>query len=119
MKVIIAGGRDFKNEPLLIQSVNDLMNEQSLENHEFEVISGGAKGADSMGRQLAEGNRLVLHLYPAQWDRFGKSAGYLRNEQMADIADYLLAFWDGKSKGTKHMIDIAERLNIPTTVINY
>lgn len=71
-----------------------------------EVISGTAKGADKLGERFAKENNLTLHRFPADWNRYGKSAGYKRNVEMADNADALLALWDGKSRGTKHMIDI-------------
>ena len=61
----------------------------------------------------------VEQIYPAQWDKYGKRAGYRRNEQMAEVADGLIAFWDGQSKGTKHMIDIMTEKNLPTKVVRY
>jgi len=79
-----------------------------------KIISGGAKGVDKLGERFAKENNLPLEIYPADWKRYGKSAGYKRNLLMAEKADALIALWDGKSKGTNHMIDIAntKRLNI-------
>lgn len=57
----------------------------------------------------ARRNNVPVEKYPANWDKYGKSAGYIRNEEMAKVADSLLAIWDGKSRGTKHMIDIATK----------
>lgn len=71
------------------------------------VVSGTARGADKVGEWWAEKNSIEVKRFPADWDRFGKRAGYLRNEQMAKFADALIAVWDGQSKGTKYMIDIA------------
>ena len=73
------------------------------------VISGGASGADTFGEWWAKENDVPLIRKPADWDRYGKSAGYKRNEEMAEEAEALLALWDGESRGTGHMIDIAKR----------
>lgn len=70
-----------------------------------------------MGERYAKENGIDLAIFPAEWDKYGKRAGYLRNEQMADHADSLIAFWDGKSKGTKHMIDIAKRKKLFLNII--
>jgi hypothetical protein len=61
----------------------------------------------------------VIKRYPADWDTFGKSAGYRRNEQMAEDADALVAFWDGESKGTAHMIDTMAAMDKPVRVIRF
>ena len=74
-----------------------------------EIVSGGAKGVDKLGEDWAEANYMSLKIFPANWYKYGKSAGYKRNEEMAEYADALIAIWDGKSKGTKHMIDIAKK----------
>ena len=63
--------------------------------------------------------RKDLRIFIPQWDKYGKKAGYLRNVEMAENANALIAFWDGKSKGTKHMIDIATERNLPIRVIRY
>ena len=74
-----------------------------------KVISGGARGADALGEKWAYRNNVPYVIVYAEWEKYGKSAGYKRNEIMADMAKTLIALWDGESKGTKHMIDIAER----------
>lgn len=112
MKVIIAGGRDFKDFELLVHSIWDL-------DLVTEVVSGKARGADSLGEQWAKENNIPISAHPADWDTHGKSAGYIRNSEMADYADALLAFWDGKSKGTKHMIDLATKKGLEVKVVKY
>jgi len=102
MKTIIAGSR----------TINDLrLLEQVIEDSGFtitEVVCGGARGVDDLGRKWAgNGNRVPVKMFPADWDTHGKSAGYKRNVEMANYADALIAVWDGQSRGTKHMIDIA------------
>ena len=71
------------------------------------VISGGARGVDQRAIAAARGAGLKVREYPADWDRYGKRAGFLRNEEMVKAADMVIAFWDGSSKGTKHTIDLA------------
>lgn len=104
MKTIIAGSRNINDLRLL---------EKTIEESGFkitEVVCGGARGVDNLGRKWAgNGNRIPVKLFIPNWDLFGKSAGYKRNVEMADYGEALIALWDGKSKGTKHMIDIAKR----------
>lgn len=116
-KVIIAGGRDFDDYRLLCMKAHSLL--CSYINSEIQIVSGTAKGADKLGERYAKENYISLKQFPAEWSKYGKSAGYKRNVQMAEYADALIAFWDGKSKGTKHMIDIAIDLDLDIRVIRY
>ena len=68
------------------------------------VISGGARGADRLGEQWARSHGIPFQVFPADWDKWGKSAGYVRNKQMAEVAEALIALWDGESRGTNDMI---------------
>jgi hypothetical protein len=102
MRCIIAGSRSFDDYGYMVQKLTGW-----CEEFMSEVISGGAKGADRLGERFAKEHNIPLKIMPADWDRYGKRAGYIRNTQMAAEADVLFAFWDGKSPGTKHMIDIA------------
>lgn len=115
MKVIIAGGRYFDNYDLLCQKADYYLSRQS----EIEIVSGAAKGADKLGERYAEERQYMIKRFPADWGSFGKKAGYLRNTEMAEYADALIAFWDGKSKGTKHMINIAKKQNLLIRIIRY
>lgn len=102
MRIIIAGGRDFHDYRELCRRV-DILVEHCVENlgeEKIEIVSGAAKGADRLGMKYAKERGYDCMTFPAEWDKFGKSAGYRRNVQMADYADMLFAFWDGKSKGT-------------------
>lgn len=103
MKVIIAGSRSFCDYSRL-KSV--LATIPAI----TEVVCGEARGADSLGRRWAEENGIPIKSFPAQWDVYGRAAGHIRNRKMGDYADYLVAFWDGKSKGTKGMIDYMRKL---------
>ncbi len=105
-KIIIAGSRTFKDYKLLKERLNQLLLEK-IKTHNVIIVCGMARGADKLGKKYGLENNLPISEYPAQWDEHGKKAGYLRNLQMAEDADALVAFWNGKSPGTKHMIDIA------------
>lgn len=124
MRVIIAGGRDFQNYNLLEDSVFDIIDQNlDLIHSPVEIVCGKAKGADTLGELLALTYNLKLAYFPADWDKLGKRAGYIRNKEMALYAkeDYgtLIAFWDGKSKGTKHMIDLATKEGLKIYIIKY
>lgn len=115
-KVIIAGGRDFNDYNLLKSKCDFYL---SKINEEIEIVCGGAKGADSLGERYAKEKGLSIRYFCADWDLYGKSAGYRRNVEMGNYADALIAFWDGKSKGTKHMIDYALMKKINVRVVKY
>lgn len=117
-KVIIAGGRDFNDYNLLKDKVNKILKEKRL-THNIVIVSGCARGADTLALRYASENVLNVEEYPADWEKYGKKAGYLRNAQMAEVSDALIAFWDGESKGTKHMIDLATEKGLDIRVIKY
>jgi hypothetical protein len=108
MKVIIAGSRDYTDYEELVDTLyrNHCHPEHGLPIFK-EVFSGEARGADTLGELWAESMGLPVHRFAALWKIHGRQAGYMRNMEMAVRADALVAFWDGRSKGTKHMIDIA------------
>jgi hypothetical protein len=112
MKVIIAGSRTFDNYDLLFEKCSEIVKDFDS----VEIVSGNAKGADRLGERFAKENGFALTLFPADWEKFGKSAGYIRNKEMAEYADILIVFWDGVSKGTKHMIDSAEKNKLKVIV---
>lgn len=116
MKLIVAGGRDFDFCDMVRQCI-ELEYLPFYEN--LTIITGGARGADRCGKLAAEALYLPNWEYMAEWDLYGKSAGYRRNVLMAEQADALLAFWDGESKGTKHMIDIATERGLEVNVKRY
>lgn len=110
MRVIIAGGRDFNDYAFLLV----FLAQTGLK--PTEVVCGMAYGADSLGKRWAEEHHIPVAEYPANWEKYGKSAGYKRNVQMAENADCLVAFWDGKSRGTSSMIDIAQAKKLPVHI---
>lgn len=113
MKIIIAGGRDFNNYYILEKVLN------SFKGFIDEVISGDARGADELGARWATYNNIHINHFPADWDYYGHAAGFIRNIEMADNADALIAFWDSKSKGTEHMIKTMQLKKKPYRVFNY
>jgi len=106
LKVIIAGSRGVTSYDTVKQAI---FNASMCGIPEItEVISGTARGVDKLGERYARENGITIVPYPAQWDIYGKKAGYIRNEEMAHYADALISVWDGVSRGSKHMINIAE-----------
>jgi hypothetical protein len=110
MKVIIAGSRGITQ----LSHVNKAIRESGFDI--TTVVSGGARGVDALGELWAEQNSKTVVRFPADWEKYGKRAGYLRNEQMAGFADALIAVWDGTSKGTQHMINLAQKQGIKVHV---
>lgn len=113
MKVIIAGGRDFDNMNMVEETM------ASLGIKVTEVVCGGARGADTLGRLWAQKHGIPVKMFPANWEELGNYAGIERNHRMGDYADYLVAFWDGKSRGTKDMINYMKLLKKHGKVIYY
>jgi len=105
-KTIIAGSREVDDLNIVRQAMSDINFEPSV------IISGTARGVDQLGEMWAEENNIPILRFPANWEKFGKSAGYKRNIEMAKNADALVAIWDGVSKGTRHMIDIAVKYKL-------
>ena len=109
MRTIVAGSRDFRDYGRLVAA---------LDMHYISVIlSGAARGADRLGERYAAERGIPIERYPAQWELYGRRAGYLRNEEMASAAESLVAFWDGMSPGTGHMIDIARRYGLRVWIV--
>lgn len=118
MKLIIAGGRDFVDTNRMIEELQKLVSSGNIPDCP-ELVCGMARGADMLAYSLWANNKMPIHNFPANWDKYGKSAGYRRNQEMGEFADAAVCFWDGNSKGTKHMIDIMHRLNKPVYVVRY
>jgi hypothetical protein len=122
-RVIVAGGRDFNDQELMDKVLDHYLEERLTADTHITIVSGRARGADLLGERWARdrGNyfNVSSNVFKPDWDLHGKSAGYKRNVTMADNAEYLIAFWDGKSKGTKHMIDLGRKLGLHVVVINY
>lgn len=117
-KLIVAGGRDF-NDAALLERVLIAMADVELADKAVSIVSGMARGADALGYQFAKANGITCYPFAADWYKYGKRAGFVRNAEMAAVADGLLAFHDGTSKGTAHMINTMRSMGKPVTVISY
>lgn len=111
MKVIIAGSREITDQNVVSQAIISSSFVVS------EVVSGTARGVDQLGEKEALKLGIPIKQFPADWNRWGKAAGYYRNQEMAEYADALIAIWDGKSRGTKDTIERAEKAGIPVEII--
>lgn len=132
IRIIVAGTRTYCNGKELYDVLDSVIStdyttrlKSTGEESRYEIVSGCARGADTLAIQYAKDNGYNLKKFQADWGTYGKSAGYRRNIQMAEyvtesgVEGILVAFWDSKSKGTKHMIDIASKYNIDTKIMTY
>jgi hypothetical protein len=111
MKLAVIGSRSFSDQKMLTDILNQLENISC-------IISGGARGADQLAEQWAHDNQIKTKIFLPNWDQHGKQAGILRNIQIIENADACIAFWDGKSKGTKHSISLCKKYGKMCTIIN-
>jgi len=120
MKILIGGTRDFTDYALLKREVGIIIEENKIKDP--EIVSGCARGADSLAIKYANEMGFKLHKFPADWTNLGKKAGPLRNIKMGEFIKndgIVVLFWNGYSKGTKHMLDVSRNHNIPTYIIYY
>ena len=103
MRVIIAGSRGIVDIGLIPRAVRESGFDVS------EVVSGCARGVDRLGSSWARSENKPVQYFSPDWKGYGKRAGFVRNSEMADNADALIAIWDGRSRGTQHMIEIAKK----------
>lgn len=116
-RVIIAGCRDFNDYELLKEKCDYFLQDEKKE--DVVIISGHSSGADALGERYAQERGFQLETFPADWKAHGRAAGPIRNARMASAANALIAFWDGKSRGTKNMIEIAKNHNLKVVVVRY
>jgi hypothetical protein len=116
-RIIVAGSRTFDDYALLDHTLTHLL--QRLTPEDTVIVSGTAKGADTLAEHWAWQHRFDVLRFPAQWDVHGKRAGYVRNEEMLKVATHLVAFWDGQSRGTADMIGRMRRLGKPVKIVMY
>lgn len=104
MKIIIAGSRNIQNKKLIFETLDKYKDKIT------EVVCGEATGVDIIGKEWGLKNNIPIKSFPAEWDKYGRMAGPIRNMDMGDYADYLIAFWDGQSVGTKHMFTYMQQI---------
>ena len=113
MKLAIIGSRTFNNYGLLQETLEQYKSKITL------VVSGAAKGADSLGERWAIKNNIKTLIFPADWEKYGKRAGFIRNEDIIKNCDAVIAFWDEISRGTAHSLSLCEKYNKPYKIITY
>lgn len=119
---LVAGTRTFDDYDLLKEKCDFLLQNQTGKT--IHIVSGGAKGADSLAERYAAERGYQLHVFPAQWDTFGKSAGYRRNEQMHQFISQFpnrgcVCFWNGKSRGTAHNFSLSKKYGNNLRIIRF
>lgn len=115
MNLAIIGSRTFNNYELLKKELQPFLNEEIK--NSLIVISGGARGADILGEKWAKENKIRTLIFLANWQKYGKKAGFIRNYDIINNCDAVVAFWDGKSKGTAHSLNLAKEQNKPIKII--
>lgn len=115
-RVIIAGCRDFFNYDLLNIKCKYFL-QYKIKTHNVIIVSGHATGTDSLGERFAKENNLKCERHPADWKKHGRAAGPIRNAEMAKKSNALIAFWDGRSPGTRSMIELAEKKGIKVAIV--
>jgi len=118
MNLIIAGGRNFTDYGLLEKEVLLFLKSHKKKNEKVSIISGRAKGADTLGERFADKYGIEKILKPANWEKYGKAAGHIRNSEMAEISTHCIVFWNGSSFGSKNMIETATKKGLKLKVVN-
>lgn len=117
MRLIVAGGRDFNDRPRVYDDLDRIRRKHA--DKRLTIVSGMARGADKLGYEWAVDRGMPVEPFPALWDRYGKAAGFIRNQLMAWYGTHLVAYWDRKSKGTRHMIQTAQQGQLSQWVQHY
>ena len=121
MRVIISGGRTYDNYEYFCEKMDEIL-KPYIDDYDIEIITGYAVGVDRMGDKYAMTHGHTSHVIPALWNKYGENAGHIRNMEMGNFAkrttmNLLVAFWNGKSRGTKDMIDYAKKIMIPVKIV--
>ena len=117
VRICVAGGREFDDYDYLVRCMDSIKYRHGKS--EIILVSGECRGADKLGEQYAEEQEWPIDSHPADWQTHKKSAGFIRNEEMAQQADVLVAFWDGASKGTRHMVGCAMKQGLEVHIFRY
>ena len=118
-RLIIAGGRDYKDFKTLCKLVDKLLADKIKQGYHIVIVSGGARGADKLGEKWAIENNIPTQIFLPDWGKHGKSAGFVRNEDIVQNSDVVIAFWDGKSRGTNHSIGLAKKYDKELMIIRF
>jgi len=123
-RLVVAGCRDFhhksvRNFNVVKVALTSILSSKVRDGYKIVIVSGCANGADKLGELFAKDNKYEILRFPANWEAHGVSAGIVRNEQMAEISDAVVVFWDGKSTGTKNMIQNANKYGLPIRAFDF
>lgn len=124
MKIIVCGGRHFDDYELLISKMQAAIDMHHLKYEDIEIVSGHCEGADMLGEKYAQEFGTSISIFPAQWEKYGRVAGPIRNKQMVDYIKsdpnpLVIAFTNPRTKGTRNTIKEAKKLNIPVIETEY
>ena len=114
-RVAVAGCRHYEDYCEAKEYIDFCISEKRKK-YTLIFVSGGCRGADSLGEKYAAENGFKTEIYPAVWEKYGRAAGPKRNKKIAEISDYIICFWDGKSKGTKSLLNFAEKYGKPVKI---
>ena len=113
LKIGVIGSRGFNDYKLVCDTLDEYLEDV------FLIVSGGAKGADMLGEKWANESGVKTLIYKPDWDKYGKSAGFVRNEDIVEASDLIICFWDGLSRGSENSIKLAREKGIPVKIIFY
>lgn len=108
-RIVVAGSRHFNDYDTLEKYISEFIS-RKIDEEPIIFVSGGCRGADSLGEHYAKLHGYQAEVYPAEWSKYGKAAGVKRNKLMVDISDFIICFWNGSSKGTKSLIEYAGKV---------
>ena len=114
MNIGIVGSRDFKDRDLLEFILKKIIHDEKV-----IIVSGGARGADKLAEEFADKYNIPKIIHKPDWLKYGKRAGYIRNKLIVRDSNIIIAFWDGKSKGTKYTIKLTKEAGKPVIIILY
>jgi hypothetical protein len=115
--IAVVGSRKFPKPDLVKKELDEILKRAIKSNKRLHIITGGAAGVDTWAADWAIANQVMLTIIPAEWNLFGKKAGYVRNNDIWDRALAGIAFWDGNSPGTQHSFQIAQRKGLKLKLI--
>lgn len=117
MNIAVVGSRSFNDYELLRKELIGIIVKLPID-EEICIISGGARGADSLAEQFAKDQGYKTRIFYPEWDKYGRSAGIIRNRYIVEACDLLVAFWNGKSRGTNHSIGLARENNKKLKIVS-